>query len=410
MTNDSHNTDLLTRTLRDRSEQMAGSSLGLGDVKSRARGIRRRRQAVTGAVAAVVLAVAVPVGLTVTDAIDARPIPPAQQTQTPDPDKTDNALPQPKFPNGPVRLTADGVPEGPSPAVSYVVYDKNQLITPAGPVDLPDQTSMATEFRDGWLVLGGEGPRVMWVDADGNVVRSVPGGMTIAVSDDRRQVAWTEGTWTDREKTIVAAPVSGGEPQHWTIRTREAVDVIGFLGKGRVVFSEPISGQNGITEPDGSITELEGILSVRGASQSAGLVSVQSKYSIDQMCDGVVDPSASTSELLWESCDWKLGDFSPDGRYVVGTLPEADGMGSPSAAVLDARTGEVLVEFSSDRKDMVVLSQLAWEDNDSLVAVAVDRVDGLMLRLTLAGDIQRLGPTGSTANMSLPFRFAEVRP
>jgi hypothetical protein len=403
-------TDLLTRTLRDRSEQMAGSSLDIGEVKSRARGIRRRRQTMTGAVAAVVLAVAVPVGITVTDAIDARPIPPAQQTQTPDPDRTDNAQPEPDFPNGPVRLTADGLPEGDAPAVNYIDKAKNQLVTPAGTVDMPDQAPMATEFRDGWLVIGGGGPQVMWLDAEGKVVRSVPGGMTLAVSDDHGQVAWTEGTWTDPEKTIVAAPVSGGEPQQWTIRTQEAVDVVGFLGEGRVVYSEPISGQNGITEPDGSVTELEGFLSVRGASEAAGLVAVQSKYSVDRMCDGVVDPAVSTSELLWETCDWKLGDFTPNGKYVVGTLPEADGMGSPSAAVLDARTGDVLVEFRSDPADMIVLSQLAWEDNDSLAAVAVDRVDGLMLRLTLAGEIERLGPTGSTANMSLPFRFAEVRP
>ena len=49
--------DLLTTTLRDRAGDMDGHTLGLDDVKGRARGIRRRRRAVGGiAVAAVVLA------------------------------------------------------------------------------------------------------------------------------------------------------------------------------------------------------------------------------------------------------------------------------------------------------------------------------------------------------------------
>ena len=65
-----HDTDELTRALRERSEDMTGTHLALEDVKGRARGIRRRRRAASGiAVAAVALAVAVPMGINL-DSVD----------------------------------------------------------------------------------------------------------------------------------------------------------------------------------------------------------------------------------------------------------------------------------------------------------------------------------------------------
>jgi hypothetical protein len=385
---------------------MAGSALDLSDVTSRAGGIRRRRLALTGAVAAVVLAVAVPVGVSVTDTFDAQPIPPADRTQHPD--RTDQARPEPDFPREPVRLTADGLPEGEPPGLSYIAYSKGELVTPEATYDLPEQTASVARYGDGWIALGGES-EVRWLDADLDVVRSERTTSTsLAVSDDGSRLAWVEGWYTDPTVELKAAPTAGGEPRSWSIEAPDAeLRPVGFLGEGRVVFTIMETSTNGIAEPDGSITELEGFLSVRSASESAGLVAVQTEYSNARKCDGVVDPSVSTSETLWETCDYQLGEFSPDGRYVVGKVVQADQSAS-SVAVLDARTGKVLARFVSQPDDVVAMYEVAWEDEDSLLAVAlaVKDMDGLMMRLDLDGSLERTGVTGTFANMGIPFGFA----
>ena len=57
--------DALTRELQDRSHDIGGHPIGLGDVKQSARRIQRRRRIASGFVAAAVLAVAVPTSIAV---------------------------------------------------------------------------------------------------------------------------------------------------------------------------------------------------------------------------------------------------------------------------------------------------------------------------------------------------------
>lgn len=71
-------TDRLTEELRRQAQARARSltdqhPLSLDDVRGRARGIRRRRYAVTGLAAAAVVAVTVPLGVAVTDRLDRTP-------------------------------------------------------------------------------------------------------------------------------------------------------------------------------------------------------------------------------------------------------------------------------------------------------------------------------------------------
>lgn len=409
----SHDTDQLSRALHDRSERMAGSTLALDDVKGRARGIRRRRQAVTGAVAAVVLAVAVPVGITVSESLDAQPPPPVDRTDTPNPDRTDNAQPEPSFPEDPVVLTTQGLPEGEAPGRNYLVYGPDQeLVTPAGALDLPQQTGSAAPYGDGWITLGGEGPLVRFLDADMNVVRSEPTTSTgLALSDDGTRVAWVQGEWGDPEVQLLAGSTTGAEPRSWAVAAQDGeVRPVGFLGDGRVVFTIVETSRSAVAEPDGSFTELERFLMLRSASEAAGLVAGLTEYSASRACDGVMDPSASTSETLWETCKYRLGEFSPDGRYVIGSVVQED-MSARSVAVLDAHTGEVLARFVSEPGDLVAMHQILWEDADSLVAVAhaVDAGEGHILRLNLDGSLERTGVTGSFENMGIPFGFATYR-
>ena len=59
----------------------------------------------------------------------------------------------------------------------------------------------------------------------------------------------------------------------------------------------------------------------------------------------MVDGTAATGRAVWDTCDYRLSTFSPDGSLVVGSAPDADGYGSPTLAILDATTGERIVDF-----------------------------------------------------------------
>ncbi len=123
--------DLLSRELHQRSAGIGGHPIGLDDVRGRARSIRRRRNAVRGVVAAVVLAVAVPVGLSTTDLLGSSrtPAPPvASGSVEPSPD---TPAPTPE-PDGSFPLTVHGLTQGEPAGVPYVVAKGDQLVTPDG--------------------------------------------------------------------------------------------------------------------------------------------------------------------------------------------------------------------------------------------------------------------------------------
>ena len=98
----------------------------------------------------------------------------------------------------------------------------------------------------------------------------------------------------------------------------------------------------------------------------------QTKFLGDGSCSGVTDPLAGT-KLLWDTCDYSLGAFSPDGRYIVGLAAYSDGPGSPSLSILDATTGEPLVDYRGpkDGRTCIGVDQAVWEDDDTVLATRV---------------------------------------
>ena len=74
------------------------------------------------------------------------------------------------------------------------------------------------------------------------------------------------------------------------------------------------------------------------------------------------------SGMSWETCDHTLGRFSPDGDYVVALASQFDGPGSPTVSVLDADTGDSLIDFRPANGGFVGVDQVEWEDDDTLLA------------------------------------------
>ena len=143
----------------------------------------------------------------------------------------------------------------------------------------------------------------------------------------------------------------------------------------------------GLANADGTTTELP-YPSALAADPVNGLISVQTQVRETSGCFGVVE--AATLTTAWETCDYKLGSFSPDGRFVMATAAESDGLGPTGLSVLDARTGDLVAEFSSAGRKVVTLIRPAWESADSIVVTASEGNVTTMVRMGVDGTLEEV--------------------
>jgi hypothetical protein len=397
--------DLLTRALHQRSAGVGGHPIGLDDVRDRARAIRRRRNTVRGVVAAVVLAVAVPVGLSASDLLGSSgtPAPPAaSRTTEPSPAPTPG-------PDGSFPLTVHDLPKGAPAGVPYVVAKGDQLVTPDGTFDLPESYSMITPYNGGWLAVGSsQHPgKIIMLDDNFEVTHTDPaGGYALAVSPDGSQVAYTVRESKTRVM-LVNAPTDGTDPVTWQfeVPAGESLDPVGFIDDDTVVYNSDTFEQMGLARTGGETTPIEGLRRVDDASPT-GMVSGLVSYDVNGGCSGVMDPA--TGKLQWKSCDYSNLRFSPDGRYVVADASYFDGPGSPTLTILDASTGDVVAHFSPVQRDTVVgVSQAVWEDGDTVLAFVDEGGDQAMVRLGTDGSIEAVTDVVTVRDMSVALWFTE---
>lgn len=401
--------DLLAHELRQRSAGVGGHPIGLDDVRDRARSIRRRRNAVRGVVAAVVLAVAVPVGLSATDLLSSSgtPAPPvASQSVEPTPD---TPAPTPG-PDGSFPLTVHGLPKGAPAGVPYVVAKSDQLVTPDGTFDLPESYATITPYNGGWLAIGSEQHpgKIVMLDDNFEVTHTDPaGGYDLAVSADRSHVAYVVAQGNDKVM-LVNAPTDGTDPVTWMIDSPggEAVNPVGFLDDDTVVYNAPATDVMGIARTGGTLTPVKGLLRIDDASEATGMISGLISYGTEGGCSGVMDPDSGT--VLWKSCDYSNLRFSPDGRLVVADAAYFDGPGSPTLTILDASSGDVVADFSPVQRDTVVgVSQAVWEDDDTVLAHVEEGVDQAMVRLGADGSTEAVTDVVTVRSMAVSLWFAE---
>lgn len=401
--------DLLSRELHQRSVGVGGHPIGLDDVRDRARSIRRRRNAVRGVVAAVVLAVAVPVGLSTTDLLGSSrtPAPPvASGSVEPSPD---TPAPTPG-PDGSFPLTVHGLAKGEPAGLPYVVAKSDQLVTPDGTFDLPESYSMITPYNGGWLAVGSSQhpEQIVMLDDNFQVTHTDPaGGYDLAVSADGSHVAYTVRE-SKTEVMLVNAPTDGTDPVTWMIEVPpgESLNPVAFLDDDSVVYYTPAADIMGVARTGGTLTPIDGFRRVDDASEATGMVSGLVSYGIDGGCSGVMDPA--TGQLRWKSCDYSDLRFSPDGRYVVADASYFDGPGSPTLTILDASTGDVVAHFSPVQRDTVVgVAQAVWEDDESVLAFVDEGGDQAMVRLGIDGSIEAVTDVVTVRSMSVALWFAE---
>ena len=142
---------------------------------------------------------------------------------------------------------------------------------------------------------------------------------------------------------------------------------------------------------DSGTTTTDGGLYVKAVSANpeTGLVAVQTKSNKDASgCFGVLDAAASIATTVWESCDYSLGAFSPDGRHVLASSSYLSGDGPTSLAILDARTGAPVATFEPSGRTMVTLRGVVWESPETVVAVATQATTTSVVRFGLDGTLE----------------------
>jgi hypothetical protein len=378
----------------------------IGDVRTRARRIQRRRAAVAGAAVAAVVAVAVPIGLGLVGPAQRSEVPPATRTPLPSP-----------TPTGTVRIDPRSAEVVDSVGVPLVDVDAPSLITPERTIELPKAYDTITPYRDGWIaVANDEGNYTLEIlDAELELVEPVRPTGGVVVSPDGGRVAWSEYDdvrWQVKVAEVAAGPVSTyldfpPSPQE------HRVAPIGFVSDVDVVATQDHGdGSTSTFIADGDApTALPGPISARSASPVAGTVAAFISSDVEGSCSAVVDGTAPSGTVVWETCDYALDHFSPDGQHVVGTVASGGEYGSPTLAVLDAATGEVVVDFEvvlpRRRVGGVNETNVLWEDHGHLVArVWTSGEDSMIVRLGLDGTVQRLGIASAGAS---GLSMAEVR-
>ena len=386
-----HDHELEQRLGRDLHDQVDGMDVvpfAFDDVKGRAGRIRRNRRIAAGAGIAAALAVIVPGAMT------------AGGT----PRTTDEVGPA-RSPEAAVQaarttLTLEGIKRGDAPAIEY--FSPDGVVLPDGRTQpLPEnyQALVRSETR-GWLALGpGE---VVQLTEDFEQEGRTSSGYELTTTPRRDYAAWTiPGAGAQTVGVLATADLD--ETMSWQFPLRPTVEPVGILGPDSVVYeTRDAQGRTtvGLANPDGSTLELS-YVAARAADPVHQVIAVQTEVRDLGGCFGVAEAatqSVATQRLLWETCDYALGSFSPDGAYVMATPVEPDGAGPTTILVLDSVTGEVVAEFASRNRDMVTVIRPVWESATTIVATAAQGDTTTMIRMSVDGTLEEIADRVATSD------------
>jgi hypothetical protein len=372
-------TDDLTRSLREQADRIGGHPIDFESVRGRARGIQRRRRVVAGAGVLAAIALIVPVALTSGGGL-----------LSGDDNLSPATNPSPT-PVGRVQADAASAPRGADPSVPWM--DGTVLHQPNGTTtDLGNAYQQVTPYDGGWAVVDVAEGTTSFLAANGEV-RETVAGRSLAVSGDGQSLARAM-TATAGDQDIGLYPVSGvgaGGYLSSVVSFDGTVALAGFTGAQEVAYTltDP-QGKSGawVTDWEQEPRRLPRLIDVKAANQMTGMVS--GLTSIDELepgsCSAIV--AAATGQIRWETCDFTLEAFSPDGRYVIGTDAYHDGLGGTTVAILDATDGTVLVEYTT--RDIGFTGASVWETNSTVLVTTYQDGQWYALRLGLDGTMSQV--------------------
>lgn len=397
--------DQVHDALHRRADRVQRAPFDVTDVRTRARRIQRRRTATVVAGVAAVLAIAVPVGVTMVGSAQRSDVPPAPQ-------------PPPAVASGTIRVDARSAPVEGGPGVPMINVVEPTFVDGDESIPLPDAYDSLVPYGDGWIAtVNVEGDQTVQVlDAD---FRPVDGNgrptTGLTVSADESRIAWAE---YDGSRWVVVDRAADGSREDRRTELPPApedarVTTVGFVSDTEVLASrtDPVDYSLSTFVVDGSgASDLPGVVRPWAASAATGMAAGVTRVKADNSsCSAVVDARARTGEPLWSTCEHTLVSFSPDGAYVVGFASYLTGDGSPTLAILDAATGQEVIDFDlvGPRLGIRGIHEVAWEDDGSMLATLVSGSDQFVVRLGLDGTVERVDVDLSGVDPDVvPIKFA----
>jgi hypothetical protein len=390
--------DLLSDTLRERTEGREYPSTPMATVTARSRHVRaRRRRTTLLAAAAAVALVTVPGAAWLGQSRGSSPEPgggpSSHSTRPPDRD-------------GP-RLTLSSLPQGPAPGIGYVAGDS--YVTPDGAQQLPVGVTPAVSIvpvRDGLLVADRRGPNSLTSELrlvqGAHVTDLGCGSSSFAQSADRTEAAYWLASSCDGSGggRLYAGPIASmGESGTGFVPTsgRDGiVHPIGFLGADVVADTQR---DPRVYSSTGTSRRVPGLTDVQGVDESHGLLAGSNRFS--PQAHRMVE--AATGAVRWVS-GWNLGTVSPDGRFVLGFSTER---GVDVYALLDATTGRPVTRIHPEGPEAFQTSGFA---GPQLLGFAWDG-DTLLSNVTYAGQnaIVRSDAEGRTTLATRPVDYPGLR-
>jgi hypothetical protein len=403
--------DLLTRSLREVTEKTDYPSTPVETVVRRAGAVRaRRRRTRALAAAAAVAAVAVP------GAVWWNHSPGTSLQPTVSPSSSSSPT---SSPSGPTALAE--LPFGHKPGIDYL--DGATYVGMGGgnvtePL-LKKVTSVALT-RGGLVValrstLPDDTIGDLQLLTDQGDQGPGCGANRFAISADRVETAyWVMDSCTTGSGGRLYSGVNNtmGEsgPSYVATPASRVVQPIGFVSEGVVAN---LTMPNGAKEvwvygPQGGRTQVPGLGSAGGADQSRGRVSGQAAG--DPSTGMIVEDISKGGRVVGYYPNWILGQFSPDGNYVLGYAP-GDGIGTDQYAVFDVGSGRRVTELDYHAFTWS-LRQLSWDVDDTVLAVAADkdsRKDAIV-RFDLHGHATLATAPKLSADPSFPVYRLATRP
>ncbi len=381
--------DAFDRRVRDLHE----APLSFEQVTTRARGIRRRRQAAVAGGILAVAAVLTPIAVVTAGDGPGRSndVPAATDNPTPTPTATDSPAPpsnssEPmvgRIQDGATFVRGDGV-EFALPGTGYTGAD--QLGAEIVAYRSDDEGNGVIDVLTA-PAEGGATELVESVPVVGGYVAS-PEGLVIAyrTPEGELMTRWDGGQvsfGSDYPVDAFPAAITGGPNCN-----EEADGCVVYLNDGSLGEAPIAVSSHGTVDtavPDSlKVTDVD----------AAGVASVQISYSDTGSCSGLYDLTAG--DYLFETCDNTLGAISPDGGHVLAGPAYLDGLGPNSIAILDREGTQV-----AERTVQGFVGTSAWEDPGHVVFTAY--VDG-------GWAIWRLGTDGSAQRLTDPVPGNEAEP
>lgn len=286
---------------------------------------------------------------------------------------------------GPVKTKIDlkKLPPGRAPQITYL--SGRTIRGGAGEdVKIPGTTDIQEVARLGRsslaVVTKGFGNEMLTLDSlTGKVTRHTPDITQIVTTDDGSAAAYIGTRLKDTGEELPGATVyaeqaeSEGTPRARRLRGLQKVTVPGLWNArlhgyvGGKVYFDGATTQSGPTnlyewtpgEPEATLLKaVPKPLAVSSAGTAGSLTTLADQSS----CSSLLSVPVGTR--LWRTCDYMITGFTPDAATVIAGPKYQDGYGDGIAAVLDAKDGALVHEWSG------VFRQAVPEDDQHLLLLA----------------------------------------